>query len=1367
MISIGNQTSWAATPTLPFEYAVANAFDAFEWFPDKKPGAGWDDNDLDPARRSSIRETARERRVRLSVHARWQANPLQAECHAMLAKDLQLAIDLGAVLFNIHLFHEAGLEAFIKAIMPLTRSVAEAGLQLSIENTPDHPPELFNELFARLRTLDTIPENTVGMCLDLGHANLCSATQNDYLRFVDRLEPRVPIIHLHLHENWGDADRHLPLFTGPAAQNDSGIRGFLARMQRRHFAGSIILEQWPQPPTLLNQARDRLRKLLGEEASIEPRALVAQAAKSALTPTLSHRMGEGDEALTPALSRPTGEGDGALTPGEAPSARRLMEPDKGEGESFSQVHREPSRREAAPGDREPLNRPSSAASGLLSQVSSRPLRPLREAQSDQDPSAREAPSVFETPQNEQAFVEELVAADKRSRSWREKLAAVHQLLVGPTAHQLAITHHPSPITNHASPVTDRQSSGLSDPSPITLEQLAYVAIYLRFLSTGEIPCSEDGRHFRPGHHADISRKIQERLAGLCRPDTAFIMRRILPWLPSSAPTFRRAEPLTRIRDIAHRNDIPSELKREIKHSLQNKLHRCAGPEDLATSAALLERISAPETGYPPGFVEQFRIFHDELKEFFNALSLDERLKALLPQSDDQLRELIQGFLSRKSEASAVGRQTLLELLTRLRRELLENGQNDPMHGVKIDCRPLPPEGGVPRGGGRRLQAADAGTSDAAHGQHEQESLLADIALEEFAFVLLSQILNERVPQFGPMLDVLSLTITNLELSSVAPEECRALVSELRAWGRELNPKDREQLLRLKATVERCRRLADDFSQQILALFPGRVQKLGRALGVAEHAIRVFCEAEIRGHVVFQLSKLVSSLLRQLRQGLALPPWDVLVSGHATGHMETADSLAELAQDQTGPVIALLKTAEGDEEIPKAVRGIVLGHPIPHLSHLGVRARQAGVVFVSSEEPAEFEKLRLHEGQTISLTASPEKVKWTVESTKSLTAAASGSAALRPPSSVPVRLERERSWMALEEVSLETGGGKADGARRLIELARRPGAGFQVPSGIVIPFGVMEAGLRAVPELEGRYHNVLTHLDQVYSQHIDSAVRSLRELVRQVKVPDTIVSALAGQFGPSERFFVRSSANCEDLEGSAGAGLYDSVGNVALPEIASSVQTVWASLWTTRAARSRSQAGIAHRQAHMAVLIQRMLAPDYAFVIHTINPLNLNPAEVYIELVVGLGETLVSASTQGTPYRLISDKAAGTVTTQAFANFSHGLLAASGGAIHSVKTDCGPLPPEGGVPRREERRLQAADAGTSDPVYSERRVLDYSRVELSRERTVRNDLVGKLTGIARRVEEHFRKPQDIEGCVAGKEIYLVQSRPQQGLLPEGH
>ena len=75
-------------------------------------------------------------------------------------------------------------------------------------------------------------------------------------------------------------------------------------------------------------------------------------------------------------------------------------------------------------------------------------------------------------------------------------------------------------------------------------------------------------------------------------------------------------PMTRIRDIAHRNDIPQDLKSEIKHTLQNKLHRCAEPNDLKTCENLIERVRAGD--YNQDFKEQFEIFYKELKEFFNA-----------------------------------------------------------------------------------------------------------------------------------------------------------------------------------------------------------------------------------------------------------------------------------------------------------------------------------------------------------------------------------------------------------------------------------------------------------------------------------------------------------------------------------------------------------------------------------------------------------------------------------------------------------------------------------------------------------------------------------------------------------------------------
>ena len=151
----------------------------------------------------------------------------------------------------------------------------------------------------------------------------------------------------------------------------------------------------------------------------------------------------------------------------------------------------------------------------------------------------------------------------------------------------------------------------------------------------------------------------------------------------------------------------------------------------------------------------------------------------------------------------------------------------------------------------------------------------------------------------------------------------------------------------------------------------------------------------------------------------------------------------------------------------------------------------------------------------------------------------------------------------------------------------------------------------------------------------------------------------------------------------------------------------------------------HERAHMAVLIQPMVAPDVSFILHTVNPINQNAREVYVELVAGLGETLASAATRGQPWRLICDKQSGQTTTLAFANFSEALWPN----------------PAGGLARRR---------------------VNYSQMALSRDAASRPRLGARLAAIARTVEEGFGRPQDIEGVVAGEDIYLVQSRPQPGI-----
>ena len=264
-IRIGNQTSFAAASVLePFEFGLVNGFTAFEFFPDRgfSGCGGWDERDLDDETRRSIRQRASAKGIELTVHAPLEINPLRDSEDGRLYSTVEFAAEIGAKLLNMHLDLSQGVGRFVEALRPALLLTAQTGMRLALENTVFTGAEDFNRFFEALNQGCDFPFAHAGMCFDLGHANLHEATRNDYWGFLDRLTEQVPIIHLHLHENYGDRDSHLTLFTGPSRNNTTGLEGLIDRLARRGFAGCAILEQWPWPPSLLVDARNRLCQLL-------------------------------------------------------------------------------------------------------------------------------------------------------------------------------------------------------------------------------------------------------------------------------------------------------------------------------------------------------------------------------------------------------------------------------------------------------------------------------------------------------------------------------------------------------------------------------------------------------------------------------------------------------------------------------------------------------------------------------------------------------------------------------------------------------------------------------------------------------------------------------------------------------------------------------------------------------------------------------------------------------------------------------------------------------------------------------------------------------------------------------------------------
>jgi pyruvate,water dikinase len=139
---------------------------------------------------------------------------------------------------------------------------------------------------------------------------------------------------------------------------------------------------------------------------------------------------------------------------------------------------------------------------------------------------------------------------------------------------------------------------------------------------------------------------------------------------------------------------------------------------------------------------------------------------------------------------------------------------------------------------------------------------------------------------------------------------------------------------------------------------------------------------------------------------------------------------------------------------------------------------------------------------------------------------------------------------------------------------------------------------------------------------------------------------------------------------------------------------------------------------MAVVVQRMVDPRCAGVMFTRSPLTGDRSVVAIEAAWGLGSALVSGDV--TPDSFVVNKVTGEVVKRVVAT------------------------------KLRRHRLDPAGTGVRDEEVP---------VDLRDACCLSADELTALVAVGKRIEEHYRAPQDIEWAVAGETIFVLQSRPE--------
>ena len=205
--------------------------------------------------------------------------------------------------------------------------------------------------------------------------------------------------------------------------------------------------------------------------------------------------------------------------------------------------------------------------------------------------------------------------------------------------------------------------------------------------------------------------------------------------------------------------------------------------------------------------------------------------------------------------------------------------------------------------------------------------------------------------------------------------------------------------------------------------------------------------------------------------------------------------------------------------------------------------------------------------------------------------------------------------------------------------------------------------------------------------------------------------------------VRSSASDEDGSSHSFAGQLDSFLFVTRDRLLDRVSRVWRSGFSERVLAYRRERGLSSQPPVPAVLVQRMIDAQAAGVAFSADPVSGRRAMAVVSAVYGLGTALVSGAADADTWRV--DR---------------------GGAIV-----------ERSIVKKtfEHRRDDADPEGVSAQAVESSRAEAPSLVDAD---------VSRIAALARRAEQFFGRPQDIEWAVAGGAVYLLQSRPITVLTP---
>lgn len=805
-------------------------------------------------------------------------------------------------------------------------------------------------------------------------------------------------------------------------------------------------------------------------------------------------------------------------------------------------------------------------------------------------------------------------------------------------------------------------------------------------------------------------RLTRRLAGMWRQEKPSPACR--PWTRLLLTPLGRGGEGQQVRDeilqIMHRHQI-KETSGHFLEEWHQKLHNNTTPDDVVICSAYLEFLKSN------GDIEKFRKTLEEggvtrarLESFERPIKHEptfeaDKKDALVPEFENFLRIL-----------KSVHSGTDLESAVAAAKDGLGEGLRKKLEGMPaalLKTEALKESAPTLVSSREELQKVLGSAKDEGA---LRDLLFLDLSLEAS---LRSLIERQNLSQLerDPLADLVLLTLRNLRCSLPSPELAVCVGHWQALLGQPRDGKD--WALHAKSVADRVARWVHGSTDQLYQRLQPQAEFLGESFKVEAWTIPLFSEEVIRGGPAFILSLILKPLDRLLRQQAGLGGWQVISPATASGKVRVVDQLLSVQGERFPEATVLVADAvAGNEEIPEGVTAVLTSDSPDLVSHVAVRARNAHVLFATCFEPSLYEHLQELKDHSVALKVTPGGDVELTETTGQAEGAVAKEKSKRSPRLAGGGALPDRWVVTQDQFKPDCVGGKSN---NLNGLRGKLADWIHLPTSLALPFGACEKALSTGPQEPKR-----EHADLVAAAEKDpaEALPKLRALHEQMAPPAGLQEELQQAWGQA-----------------------------ALPTVPwekswTAIRRVWASKWNDRAYLSRRAQGIAHDSLKMAVLVQQVVPADYAFVIHTRNPLNGVAEELFAEVVLGMGETLVG-NHPGRALGFVYKKADRKLEIISYPGKSLGLYGK--GVIFRSDSN-------------GEDLEEFAGAGLYDSFLAEepeKQLLDYQKEKLIWDQKFRDELLGKIAQIGIEVEKVLGSPQDIEGAVTGGQYYVVQTRPQ--------